>query len=393
MTCPLNSCHSSKETSSRTKPSLRHFLILALTQSALLLIIAWPHSGWLHTGYTAWLNFRQHSGWLITWILAGGSLFLFADTAEQPVLRCSLLAIGYGATASLLWHYQAHNTYAQTLAAFCIYAIFCFTQHCHRRNFKAIHYHQLFNLVWNNAAAYMLSILFVLLSYGVLLLWAALFRAIGHTFFSDLFGSLRFNCIAMPMLFATGLYTVMCMGNVCKQCRQILLSFCRLLLPLLTFISILYLATTIMQWSSSVTSHSGLQDMLPVFALLSIIFINACYRTGDIAVHAFYRYTVLILSACMCALLAHALFANCATWLSEQVAQPEKISLIAVLLITLLYHVLYLFTKPKNITHHNYSLAWFAIIISASLCLLPKQPTKPPAAIAIPASQAPTAKS
>lgn len=359
-------------------------MCVSLLQSLLLLAIAFgpAHviplhiSKWLNPSVSNWYASKANVGWLATWVFAAGLQFLISHRNNDNLFRSSLIAIAYGACASLLLNFQPNNDHAKTLAGLSAYALLCFAQHCNHRNFKTLHYHQLFNQVWNNIAALFLTGVFVLLTYLVLLIASSLLRSVDSELLSTLLRSLFFNLIALPIIFATGLYAVLRSGSVCKQLRQIALNFFQLLTPVLAVLGIVLLITTSLHWLAIGNSNHNQSVTLSLLAFFGIISTNACYRTGDKPTKPFYRYLLLVINSTMSLVLLQSVIAIVMQLSNHSPTQQLHMDLIcklAIVIVMLAYHILYLFCKPKNIHHYNFSLAWFAILISISLCFAPDQ--------------------
>lgn len=364
---------------------------VSIIQSVLLLVLAFalyhliplsPHQ-WLIPSFDQWYIKPLPHSWLIGWVLLFGVFYTLSDNGEQR-WQLIFISIIYGIAAAVLMHFAPDNSYGRSIAVISSFALLCFLQQYHQQDKSQLNYTLLFNAVWNNIAAILLTIAFVLLAVGVLALWAALFDTIGIKFFSHLFESLLFSCLIGPALFAIGLFTVLKLQTICDNARQILLSFCRLLLPVLALISLLYIIASIIDWSTTANSTNSLgllHSLLPALALLGIVFINATYQTGEEKVHLFYKLSVLVLTCCMSLLLIRDLYdrsyALHSISLQNLPLHVATISAVAGILLTLLYHLCYFFSHKQQWQVGNISLAWFAIIISIALAFLPKPAQMP----------------
>ncbi len=374
----------------KTTPDLNGFIWVSVTQSILLLILFFayyhiiplsPHQ-WLTPKIDQWFDMSNLKlPWLISWVLLFGVFYTLSDHGKQ---RGQLLfvSIFYGVASALLMHFAPKVIYSASIALCSSFALLCFLQQYHQQNTSRLNYIKLFNAVWNNVAAIALTLVFVGLAIVVLGLWAELFSTIGVNWFRRLFSSLLFSCLVGPALFAIGLFTVFKLQTICDNARHILLSFCRLLLPVIALISVLYIIASIIDWSGSSNNNIGLlHSLLPVLALLGIIFVNATYQTGEEKVSLVFKLSVLILTCCMSLLLIRDLYDRTYSLhtisISNLPLHVTTISATAGILLLLLYHLCYFFSHKQQWQVGNISLAWFMIILSIALAFLPKPITLP----------------
>ncbi|MDF1795621.1 MAG: DUF3421 domain-containing protein [Coxiellaceae bacterium] len=368
-------------------PDLKGFMWVSIIQTVLLLVLFFayyhiiplsPHQ-WLTPTSEQWFDASTlNNPWLLSWVILFGVFYTLSDNGEQRG-QLTIISILYGIAAGVLLHFAPDNPYGISIALISDFALLCFLQQYQQQGKSQLNYTRLFNAVWNNMAAILLTLVFVALAIGVLALWAALFYSIGIHFFSRLFQSLLFSCLVGPALFAIGLFTVLKLQTICDNARHILLSFCRLLLPLLALISVLYIIASIIDWSSTANSANNigvLHSLLPVLAFLGIVFINATYQTGEERVHLFFKLSALILTCCMSLLLIRDLYNRCFTLhsigIDNLAVHVISLSAVAGLLLLLLYHLCYFFSHKQQWQIGNISLAWFTIIISIALAFLPK---------------------
>ncbi|MDF1759480.1 MAG: DUF3421 domain-containing protein [Coxiellaceae bacterium] len=372
-------------------PDLKGFMWVSIIQSVLLLVLFFayyhiiplsPHQ-WLKPTIAQWANTDQlNNPWFISWLILFGMFYTLSDNGEQR-WQLIFISIVYGIAAAVLMHFSPDNSYGRSIATISSFALLCFLQQYHQQGKSRLDYTLLFNAVWNNVAAIGLTLIFAALAVVVLALWGELFSTIGIKWFTNLFSSLLFSCLIGPALFATGLFTVLKLQTICDNARHILLGFCRLLLPVLALISLLYIIASIIDWSGNSNSHTGLlRSLLPALAFLGIVFINATYQTGEEKVHLFFKLSVLVLTCCMSLLLIRDLYDR--TYALHTISLHNlplhiaTISAVAGILLVLLYHLCYFFSHKQQWQVGNISLAWLTIIFSIALAFLPK-PTHLPA--------------
>lgn len=139
-------------------------------------------------------------------------------------------------------------------------------------------YSQLFRYSWRNFLTLMLSLFFALCVWGLLMLWAALFRAIKIDFFRDLFTEPWFYYPAIALAQGFGVIIFRQQQGVIDTITRIQQALMKFLLILLVFVSLLFLAAlpfTGLQPLWETRWGSGL--MLWLQALM-LFFVNAVYQ-------------------------------------------------------------------------------------------------------------------
>lgn len=141
-------------------------------------------------------------------------------------------------------------------------------------------YADLYHFAWNNGLILALGGLLVGAAALVLLLWAGLFGILGIKLFGSVFSSLTFIFLSIPVCFATGIRIGLEREQVIDSLRSILLSLCRVLLPLTVLIIVLFLICL---------PFSGLEPLWKtkkasaiLFCLISVhlFFVNGVFQDG-----------------------------------------------------------------------------------------------------------------
>jgi hypothetical protein len=151
-------------------------------------------------------------------------------------------------------------------------------QYCQQAGF---HYSALLQNSWQLCLLVALSALFVLLFWGVLVLWGALFNLIGIRVFAEVFEQQWFQFPASTTAFGFAVILFRNVDHIIGNLARLLKTMLRFLLPLLALVALLFLSFlpfTGLQpiWSSSLGSGS----LLWMIALL-LFFVNAVYQRDD----------------------------------------------------------------------------------------------------------------
>ncbi|MFL2546099.1 MAG: DUF4153 domain-containing protein [Candidatus Rariloculaceae bacterium] len=141
-------------------------------------------------------------------------------------------------------------------------------------------YTRLFLHAWSNFHIGLIGLLFLGVLWAVLRLWAALFNLIGVEAFGDLFGHEIFVSIVSGGAIAFGLSLGRDREQLVAALRNITLGVFRALLPLVSFVALLFLVFvpfTGLQplWDTDSGSH-----ILLAWIVTSILFLNAAYQDG-----------------------------------------------------------------------------------------------------------------
>ncbi|MFS1704787.1 DUF4153 domain-containing protein [Alteromonas sp. AMM-1] len=292
-------------------------LLVALVQGFCLLILHesiefefWPATSpsWLYTLYA--------------FVLVCPTMFLLAAN-NANTLRLGTGAVGFALLCAALAYYTGlqviplpHADVEELLFPFC-FAISLLT-------FKALMYLQvwaddepldypkLFSYSWRNLLTLGLGLAFTLVTWGVLMLWAGLFKVINIDFFYDLFTEEWFYYPILTMALAFGIILIRSLTvivDTIKRLQQVLLKY---LLVLLIFVSLLFLVTLPFTglepiWENGPGSYLMLwMQACILFALNSVYQSNADERPYALPVHRFI-YGGIALLPCYSALVFYGL--------------------------------------------------------------------------------------
>ncbi|MBL4665927.1 MAG: DUF4153 domain-containing protein [Sneathiella sp.] len=257
-------------------------LLIALVQGLALLLLHqsielkfWPYEN------PQWL-FSFYSIATVTPIML---LLGLSNGSERSVYRWTLcfsvavFFVGYyiGSQAIPI----AHVNYSGLLVAFILTLLVAtfkglmYVQHL--ATGEPLSYSMLFRLSWRNFLTLALSLLFALCCWGVLMLWAGLFKAIDIDFFYDLFTEPWFYYPTLALANGFGVIIFRQQSDVIDTITRIQQALMKFLLVFLVFVSILFLVTLPFTGLSPLWESGGSMLILCMQAIM-LFFINAVYQ-------------------------------------------------------------------------------------------------------------------
>lgn len=142
-------------------------------------------------------------------------------------------------------------------------------------------YADLFRLSWRNFLVPAFAVLFTLITWLLLTLWAALFDILQIKLFSYLFSQDWFLFPALSAVFGVGVITFRDMTRIIDSATELLRGLIKILLPVATFISVIFLLAMVASGTSLVwQTGSGSELMLWLIAL-TLFGCNAVYQDGE----------------------------------------------------------------------------------------------------------------
>ncbi len=166
---------------------------------------------------------------------------------------------------------------------------------------EAFEYPKLFSYSWRNLLTLGLGLAFTLVTWGVLMLWAGLFKIINIDFFYELFTKEWFYYPILSMALAFGIILIRSLTvivDTIKRLQQLLLKY---LLVLLIFVSLLFLVTLPFTglapiWENGPGSYLILwMQACILFALNSVYQSDAEERPYGRFLHRFIYFGILLL--------------------------------------------------------------------------------------------------
>lgn len=267
-------------------PARSAIVLIALLQGLMLyaaqeLSDAWPFRdvGWRYCWY-AWVLAVPSAVTLSLLELRQRRLWLQALAGSAVVLALAAW-IGWnlnGETALESAPLQFPLTLGMAVAVFVVLPWWQFQlQHGHWR----ATYPELFERAWQNGLTLALAALFTGLTWLLLWLWAALFQLLDVTFFRDLFRQDAFIALATGSLAGFGVLIGRTQHRAIQITRQVLFAICRGLLPLLSFIAVLFVLCLPLTGLEPLWKTRSAASLLLVLSLLLVTFTNAVYQRGD----------------------------------------------------------------------------------------------------------------
>ncbi len=271
-----------------TLPARSAIVLLALLQGLMLyaaqeLSDAWPFRdiGWRYCWY-AWVLAIPSAVALSLVELGQRRLWLQAVLGSTVVLALAAW-IGWnlnGETALESGALQLPLTLGMAVAVFVVLPWWQFQlQHGHWR----ASYPELFERAWQNGLTLALAALFTGLTWLLLWLWSALFQLLDVTVFRDLFRQDAFIALATGSLAGFGVLIGRTQHRAIQITRQVLFAICRGLLPLLSFIAVLFVLSLPLTGLEPLWKTRSAAGLLLVLSLLLVTFTNAVYQQGKTA--------------------------------------------------------------------------------------------------------------
>ena len=268
----------------------------SLIPRAALLAIALAQSLILHGLYYA----SQEEIWpsnapvwnFVLWTLALAVplvLLLALETGNRrPVLRLTgvfalLLALVAAYTGFQALPYDEFPVRELTFVFACSIAVATFKALMYlqqRAAGRPMNYQVLFTYSWRNFLVLGLAGLFKLAFFLILMLWAALFAAIGIEFFREIFQKEWFLFPALGLAFGTGIVVFRNLTGVIDAITRLLQGLIKLLLPLIVLIAVMFLlALPFTGLDALWSTHRGTGLLLWLLAVM-LFFTNAVYQDG-----------------------------------------------------------------------------------------------------------------
>jgi len=295
-------------------------LLVALVQGFCLLILheSIEFGFWPATSPTALYS-------LYAFVLICPTLFLLAVN-EHNIKRLTLGAVGFSLLCSSLAYYTGLQVIPLPFAdvedllfPFCFStALLTFKVLMYLQvwaNKEAFAYPKLFSYSWRNLLTFGLALVFTLVTWGVLMLWAGLFKVINVDFFYELFTEEWFYYPILSMALAFGIILIRSLTFIVDTIKRLQQALLKYLLVLLVFISLLFLIALPFTglapiWENGPGSYLILwMQACILFALNSVYQNDAEERPYGLLLHRFIYLGILLLP-CYSALVFYGLTAR-----------------------------------------------------------------------------------
>ncbi|AJQ93305.1 DUF4153 domain-containing protein [Gynuella sunshinyii] len=154
-------------------------------------------------------------------------------------------------------------------------------------------YAPLFQSVWRNLFILLLSMLFTLIVWVLMMLWAELFKLIGIDFFRELFRRIWFYNPVLALAFAGGILLFRSLESLLDTLVSLLRVFSQWLLPLLVIMAVLFLlALPFTGLQALWNTGKGTVLVLSLQGGL-LFFLNAVYQCGDRRVYGLWLHRII----------------------------------------------------------------------------------------------------
>lgn len=268
-------------------------ILIALLQGLLLLLLHqaveftfWPH------GEPAWL-FAFYSMALVgpVMLLLGLKRGLLLGLAKW-ILPFTLLVGGLGFYVGSQVAPEEPLRYESLLFAFVpALGIAVFKALIYVQQFisgEAFSYSHLFRWSWRNFLTLALALLFALCVWGLLMLWAFLFKDIGISFFYDVFTKTWFYYPVIAVTYGFGVLIFRRLSNVIDTITRLQQALMKFLLVLLVLVSMLFLGGLLLTGLQPLWNSGGSSLILWMQALM-LFFVNAVYQ-DEAAARPYHRW-------------------------------------------------------------------------------------------------------
>lgn len=165
-----------------------------------------------------------------------------------------------------------------------------------------IPYDRLFVYAWNNALVLALAGLCVQLIWGVLWLWALLLGLLGVTVFADIFSQPWFVYLFSGLAVGLSVWLARTQQRPIQVVRQIMLALGRLLLPLMAWVLVLFVASLVFTGTHTLWGIGFAAGLLMGVVLVHIWLVNAVYQEGGAAQGPYPRWVQHLVHASLLAL-------------------------------------------------------------------------------------------
>lgn len=165
-------------------------------------------------------------------------------------------------------------------------------------------YGRLYHYSWRNFLTLGLSLLFMLVFWGILLLWGSLFEIIEIDFFSRLFEQEWFLFPALAVAHGLGVIIFRKMSGIIDTVRRLQQALMLSLLPVLVLIAVLFLAFLPFAGTETLWATGRGSLMILWLQALVLFFVNGVYqdefeeRPYPLLVHRLIYFGILLLPAC-----------------------------------------------------------------------------------------------
>jgi uncharacterized membrane protein YfbV (UPF0208 family) len=354
-----------------TRPNLKFFILTGLFQGVSL---------WLATTY--WPDDSQNGKALM--LAAVSSVIVFALTLQLTTGKrlkrgFSVAAAGLSCLFALLalWYIfqipdSAHNnswtrvlTASSILGSLLLFSIALpFIQSWPNRKNGHFRYADLYRHSWDNFFILLVAALLTGAYWLLIVLWVMLFKMVGITLFQYLFFNALFALLTLPVVFSLGIRIGLTHDRIITTLRQIVLSLCGWLMPLLAVITFLFGASLPFTGLQSIWDTGYSTPILLCLLGANILLLNGIYQDGRRKI-PYPRPLLYLVEGALLLMPVFALIGIYSTFLRiEQYGlTPKRIYLALLLLVACCYSFSYAYAVIRR------SSLWMSVIRPANTAI------------------------
>lgn len=211
-------------------------------------------------------------------------------------------------------------------------------------------YESLHDNLWLNSLTVVITLILIGLFWGILRLCASLFSLLGIEFFENLFfDSDLFIYLANGFMVGIGILTGRTQTQFIKVGRNVLSVMIKGLLPLLSFIALIFIVTLPFVGLNALTAEWSAAGLLTTMVALLVVFVNAVYQTG-LSTPPYPKAIRWLVNASILVLPVYALFALYSMWV--RVAQygwtPERVLATVIICVAVCFACSYAFSVMRS---------------------------------------------
>lgn len=201
-------------------------------------------------------------------------------------------------------------------------------------------YEDLFHHAWSNVFIVLGALILVGLYLLLATLWSQLFLMLGIEFFNNRFWSNGFMSISLPLVFALGMFMGVCSERVIGQVRSLFFGVCRLLLPMIALISLLFTLALPFTGLEQIWATGYSTPILLVLVGAQLFLLNGVFQAGG-QHRPFPEWLMRIIGLSLLCLPILAALAFYSSWLRvEQYAlSPQRFIALALAVLCGMYSV------------------------------------------------------
>lgn len=203
-------------------------------------------------------------------------------------------------------------------------------------------YRTLHRYAWDRPQIFAASALFVLLVWGLLALWAALFHAVGIPIFKEIFKNEFFIGAGIGAAYAFGVHLVSQHEKIIETTRTIAESIGQALLPLLLLIIAAFLLVLPATGLAPIWDTGHAADIMAALVVFSLAFINAAIRDENETKSRLIRASAKFLTVLL-PVVSGIAFYSLYVRIAHYGLTPERIDAAILLIVALCYSTGYAF--------------------------------------------------